>query len=322
MITDPPHFFMNKTDRLFAIILELQASGQCRAEDLAQTFEVNKRTIYRDVQALSEMGVPVVAVPGQGYSLMEGYFLPPLRFTTDEAVMLLLGSDFVAQNFDAQYRAAARSASRKLESILPDALREEVQYLQGSIRFARKNDMPEEQEDVIRLLRRAIVERKTIRFDYFSRSGKPQGQLQERTADPYGIYNLDGIWYLIAHDHARRDRRNFRVQRMERVRLGDKTFARPKGFVMEQDDTLPKRRMVIRALFDPEIARWVREANYFYATEARDTRDGLLVTLRVREPEDAVQWLLGWGSKVRILEPESLRATLQQEVERMLENYS
>ena len=96
---------MNKTDRLFAIILELQARGQCRAEDLAAAFEVNKRTIYRDVQALSEMGVPVVAVPGQGYSLMEGYFLPPLRFTTDEATMLSLGSEFVAQHFDNQYRA-------------------------------------------------------------------------------------------------------------------------------------------------------------------------------------------------------------------------
>ncbi|HZQ06452.1 MAG TPA: HTH domain-containing protein, partial [Anaerolineae bacterium] len=72
---------MNRTDRLFAIILELQVHGQRRAQDLAQTFEVNKRTIYRDVQALSEMGVPVIAVPGQGYALMEGYFLPPLRFT-------------------------------------------------------------------------------------------------------------------------------------------------------------------------------------------------------------------------------------------------
>src|SRR5215469_5290717 len=104
---------MNRTDRLLAIILELQARSRQRAEDLAATFETSKRTIYRDIQALSEAGVPIVSVPGQGYSLVEGYFLPPLRFSTEEAMMLLLGSDSVAQHFDPHYRAAALSASRK-----------------------------------------------------------------------------------------------------------------------------------------------------------------------------------------------------------------
>src|SRR6266542_843346 len=75
---------MNRTDRLLAIVLELQAKKQVRAEDLADTFEVTKRTIYRDIQALDESGVPIVAIPGQGYSLVEGYFLPPLTFNTDE----------------------------------------------------------------------------------------------------------------------------------------------------------------------------------------------------------------------------------------------
>src|SRR5436190_12167801 len=121
---------MNRTDRLLAIVLELQAKRHQRAEDLAATFEVSKRTIYRDMMALSESGVPVVSAPGQGYSLVDGYFLPPLSFSTDEAIMLLLGSDFVAQNFDAQYRTAAYSASSKIEVVLPENLRTEVRYLQ------------------------------------------------------------------------------------------------------------------------------------------------------------------------------------------------
>ncbi len=105
---------MNRTDRLLAIVLELQGKRRQRAEDLARTFETSKRTIYRDIQALCEAGVPLISTPGQGYALMEGYFLPPLSFTPEEATMLLLGSDFMAQNFDAQYRAAAQSASRKI----------------------------------------------------------------------------------------------------------------------------------------------------------------------------------------------------------------
>jgi predicted DNA-binding transcriptional regulator YafY len=95
---------MNRTDRLLAIILEFQAKKMLRAEDLAVTFEVTKRTIYRDVLALCEAGVPVVSLSRQGYALIEGYFLPPLSFSTEEATMLLLGSDFAAQNFDASYR--------------------------------------------------------------------------------------------------------------------------------------------------------------------------------------------------------------------------
>ncbi len=126
---------MNRTDRLLAIVLELQAKKQVRAEDLADTFEVSKRTIYRDIMALDESGVPIVAIPGQGYSLVEGYFLPPLSFSSDEAIMLLLGADFVAQNFDAQYRGAAQTAGHKIMAVLPDKLRTEVEYLESSIRF-------------------------------------------------------------------------------------------------------------------------------------------------------------------------------------------
>ena len=130
---------MNRTDRLLAIVLELQAKGWQRAEDLAARFEISKRTVYRDMQALSESGVPVISMPGQGYSLVEGYFLPPLTFSADEALILLLGGDFMARNFDAEYRRAAQTAVSKIEAVLTDELREEVRYLQRSLRFRRRD---------------------------------------------------------------------------------------------------------------------------------------------------------------------------------------
>src|SRR3981081_648826 len=126
---------MNRTDRLLAIVLELQGKGHQRAEDLAETFETSKRPIYRNMLALGEAGVPIVSIPGRGYSLMKGYFLPPLSFTTDEATMLLLGSDLMAQTFAARCGAGAVAASRKIEGVLPEKLRDEVRYLQDSIRF-------------------------------------------------------------------------------------------------------------------------------------------------------------------------------------------
>ncbi len=77
---------MNKTERQLAIILELQRTNVVKAEDLAKKLETSVRTIYRDVQALSEAGVPIIGATGFGYSLVEGYFLPPVNFTVEEAV--------------------------------------------------------------------------------------------------------------------------------------------------------------------------------------------------------------------------------------------
>lgn len=110
---------MNRTDRLLAIMLELRTCDFCRAEDLAEKFETCKRTIYRDMQALSESGVPLMAVPGKGYSLMEGYFLPPVHLKPEEAMTLLLGSGYIEQNLDREFQQHARTARRSWKQCCP-----------------------------------------------------------------------------------------------------------------------------------------------------------------------------------------------------------
>ena len=314
---------MNRTDRLLAIVLELQGKGRQRAEDLAGTFETSKRTIYRDIQALGQAGVPVVSVPGLGYSLMKGYFLPPLSFTTDEATMLLLGSDFMAQNFDAQYRAAAQSAGRKIEGVLPEKLRGEVHYLQNSIRFVVGSEGVLENSpkaETLQSLRRAIIQKTTVRFCYHTRFAEDgKSEQNTRDADPYGLVHFLGAWHLVAYCHLRQGIRNFRLDRMENLELLEKTFNRPGNFIMEsgRDDT---RNMVVRVLFDDEVKRWVQESRSFYMKSEEETPSGLLVTLRVRLESEVLQWLLSWGRHVRVLEPESLRQRLVEEAEGMLRN--
>src|SRR3712207_1675966 len=101
---------MNRTDRLLGALLELQARGELRAEDLAHRFEVSVRTVYRDLQALSETGVPLVASPGKGYRLMEGYFLPPLTFSAPEAALLIAGGEYVRERVDPDLRRVAAGA--------------------------------------------------------------------------------------------------------------------------------------------------------------------------------------------------------------------
>jgi predicted DNA-binding transcriptional regulator YafY len=334
---------MNRTDRLLAIILELQGKGRQRAKDLAATFETSKRTIYRDIQALGEAGVPIVSLPGLGYSLMKGYFLPPLSFSTDEATMLILGSDLMAQSFDAQYRSAALSARSKIENVLPEKLREEVHYLQNSIRFVTTDAMqhPTETEKLLQV-RRAIFQRNTIRFCYFTRHPSSPEELEgesvnsaqhstssatttpipsTREADPYGLVHYLNTWHVIAYCHLRQDIRNFRLDRIDDLILLPETFERPANFDMSKSRSNERRRTVVRVLFDNEVARWVRESRFYYTASEEETPEGLLVTLEPHQESEVLQWLLSWGSRVRVLEPETLRKRIAGEAQAMLQNH-
>jgi predicted DNA-binding transcriptional regulator YafY len=313
---------MNRTDRLLAILLQLQAKGWQRAEDLAATFEISKRTVYRDMQALAESGVPVVSSPGQGYSLVEGYFLPPLHFTTDEAMLLLLGSDFMRQSFDAQYQAAARSAGSKIQAVLPERLRDEIEDLQTSMRFIAMNPLEKlVRPELLQQVRRAVIERKTVRMVYHTRSGEDVvGSKNQRDADPYGLVHLDKAWYIVAYCHLRHDIRHFRLDRIDRLQVLDQTFTRPPGFKIEPS-AREKRGVVIRALFSPDVARWVQEERPFYMVAQEQRAEGLLMTFKVGHVNDMKNWLLGWGRHVEVLEPDALRQQIAEEVRAVLRTY-
>jgi len=312
---------MNRTDRLLAMVLELQRRGRQRAEDLARTFETSKRTIYRDIQALCEAGVPVIASPGQGYELLEGFFLPPVQFSPDEAAVLLLGSDLLANHFDATYRDAALAAVRKVEAVLPAPLRDEVSRLRERLLFVPAEGIANVQVgERLRSLRRAIIEHRTVRFTYFARH-RGDGDMIEppRDADPYGLVFAFGSWYLHSYCHRRNARRNFRLDRMEQVVLLDRRFAAPNDAIFRLPG-LEERPIEVQVLFDHGIARWVREERFFFVNE-RERPDGLEVTLRVHREDEILHWLLGWGSRAHVLAPLSLRERVAAEAQAIVQRY-
>ncbi|THF66696.1 YafY family transcriptional regulator [Deinococcus sp. Arct2-2] len=270
---------MNRTDRLLAIVLELQGRGRVRAEDLARQLDVSKRTIYRDVLALNEAGVPIISAPGQGYTLMPGYFLPPLHFSVEEAVMLLLGSDVVAQAFDS---GSALSAARKLNAVFGEDVRGEVQFLYENLRLVQR--APQDLHGKVRTLRQTIAERRTAEFTYH----KPQAEQETRQVDPHGLFRLNQVWLLAAFDHARAEFRTFRLDRIEDLKVLPEQFRRQPHFKLERDETRERRELTVQALFDPEVAREVKNNLSYYVTQTQDTSDGLLVTLQVRTAEETL----------------------------------
>lgn len=307
---------MNRTDRLFALLLELRASGQdggwMQADDLARHFGVSVRTIYRDVLALNESGVPVVSLPGRGYRLMDGYFLPPLHFTPPEAVMLMLGADLVGQAFDAEFAGAAASALSKLAAALPPQKQAEVQFLRQHLRFVPPDESAT--GDVLRVLRGAVLGRQVVRFTYHKPHGAPEG----REVFPLGLVHLYGAWLVSAFDPERGASRVFRLSRMEEVRVTARTFTRDPAWVVGPRAGQDRRDVRVKLLFQPDLRRTLRERPNFFQTGVQDGPEGVEVTLQVREVREVLPWVLSWGAGVRVQEPPELLALVRQEARRML----
>ena len=313
---------MNRTDRLLAIVLELQGRKRVTAEELGRTFGVTKRTIYRDILALNESGVPVVSAAGQGYWLMEGYFLPPVSLSPDEAMMLTLGGEVMAQSFDAQYRDAAKSASRKIEAVLSGAVTQEVAYLKDNIRFVRlDSDVLIDTSETLRLVRKAIVEQHSLYLRYFKRLDRRTGELSERTVDPHALIHFKDAWVLSAYCRLRSAMRTFRLDRIQEVSVLPEMFKRQTGYSVNMHDETSTLTQEVDLLFDKGVTQWLKERPIYFIQNYCETPEGLRVTLKVRHPEEALSWILSWGSSVHILAPESLKDLLKRELEATLKSY-
>lgn len=315
---------VNKTERMLAIVIELQLKGVLRAEDLAAQFETSIRTVYRDMQALSEAGVPVAGAPGVGYSLMEGYFLPPVSFTAEEAVALLVGADFVRMRLDTEYGAKARSSQEKIEAILSESVREETTRVRSSIRLLNEGAAKtrRQEKDTFEQLRRAILQKRKVHFRYTKVMPEPDGNRNgERTADPYGLVLSHGAWVLIAFCGLRHDIRHFRLSRMTELTVMEESFQVHPGFNLHDFRPADDRNVIVKMLVEPSIWDRVQESENYYLESFEQVEEGWLVTFRVRRIEELLQWTLGWGAAVLVMEPESLRQRLRKEIEIMYEHY-
>lgn len=315
---------MNKTERHLAITLELQRHKVIRAEDLAAQFETSVRTIYRDIQALCEAGIPIVGAPGQGYSLMEGYFLPPVQFTAEEAVALLMGADFIGQRLDAEYGNASKAASRKIDAVLPERIRKDSARIRETMRLLhfREPGTSGKEKDYLRQIRNAILDRRKLRFSYLKKIPEFDGNRKSRReVIPYGLALVQGSWILIAHCDLRQSIRHFRLSRMEDLAVLDERFSLPHGFNLNHYRPPDDRHVLILARVNPDIADKITEAGNFYLEATEERKDGLYVTFRVRDVEELLPHVLGWGGGVEVLEPESFRNRIRSEAEKILKRY-
>ncbi|EJS65097.1 MULTISPECIES: helix-turn-helix transcriptional regulator [Bacillus] len=311
---------MNRTDRLLTILIELQRRQTVTAQSLAEKFETSIRTIYRDMGALSESGVPLFAMPGHGYSLMDGYFLPPIQLTPEEAVTLLLGGDYIEKTFTSSFSVHAQSAKEKLEVVLPTDQQKKVKELRGTFRFlspifSHKQSEQEKLEKQLILLQESIQKEQAISFSY----RKPRETTKiKRTVHPYGLVNISGIWYVVSHCLLRKQIRNFRLDRMEELQREQEFFTKPEDFSLQEYQPESNRTVMIHLLFPAHIAHKIIESRYFFIESYEHRDNGFHVFLKSRNIDEVFQWVLSWGSQVQVLEPKILSEKIRNEAKKML----
>ena len=316
----------NVATRLISIILMLQRRGTLKANELAEELGVSERTIHRYMGMLDEMGIPIYSERGPygGFSLVRGYKLPPLVFAPEEATALYLGAELVKDIWGVSYRDAAVAATAKLDNVLPDALRQEVdQARQGLVvvGWLRRDYGP--WAPVLDELRRCVARRRRVSLIYQSF----RQELSERLVDPYALGLQWGNWYLAGHCHLRGALRTFRVDRIQELQSTDETFDVPEGFSArehlqrmagERPDSY--HHIVIR--FDPKVSHIVRERQEDWQDLTENPDGSVTLAFDASDLAWPCRWVLTYQDKATVVGPPELAKMVRDAALSIVARYS
>ena len=307
---------MKQMDRRLLILMRLREEAPVRASGLAEECGCSVRTVYRDIDALCQAGVPVAALPGEGYRLVPGYHLPPVALTAEEAVQLLLGSDLALGLGTAAEREAARAAAAKVEAVLRPETRRVVDRLRERIRVSRW--MQREPSPWLSLLQQAVLNDRVLSLRYHSFSSD---ELTERQVEPYFLVFYSDDWHLVAYCRLREGMRDFRVGRIREAELLPETFDRPVGVDPEDDEHCPASQEV-RVWIEAVAVPWAREAPAFNLEREEPGEGGSVFVYRSWDRRRLLPWVLSWGASARVLSPPEAIDRVRQEADALVQRYA
>jgi predicted DNA-binding transcriptional regulator YafY len=218
----------SRLSRLTSILLLLQSKRLVTANSIAQKFDISTRTAYRDIKALEEAGVPILTEEGKGYSLMEGYMLPPVMFSESEANALITAEQLIAQNKDASFVKEYTEALAKIKAVLKYNTKDKANLLSERIQF-RVNPDKETTSNYLSAIQLAITNLKLTEIIYSAENK----QITKRIIEPLALYSTQENWVLIAYCRLRKEKRAFRLDRIEKLNLLNENF-KPSDFTLQQ----------------------------------------------------------------------------------------
>lgn len=309
MYNDHPKRF----DRIVAIFIQLQSKRVVKAQELAERFDVSLRTIYRDIRTLEASGVPIYSEAGVGYSLTDGYRLAPATYTQEEAASFVAAEKLMQQFTDKMMQQHFSSAMYKMRAALRSNDKDWVASIESQVMMQpMQKKFNEKAPNALATLFESIARKTQVNLLYTSIEADTA---VNRTIEPVGVFHQNNFWYVIAYCHLRKDYRQFRIDRIDRISHTDTPFAcqhQALDFYLQPKEEKPKVKVVIAV--DNDVARhlqWERNYHGFVTEELQKNKT--IMHFEVESPEHGfARWFMMFGDKAIILEPQALKLRVQE----------
>ncbi|WP_438348175.1 helix-turn-helix transcriptional regulator [Paenibacillus sp. FA6] len=314
--------------RLIGILLLIESRGKMKAKELADALEISTRSIYRDIDALSEAGIPIATTPGPngGVYLMEGYTVDPKQLHIDDVINLYLTGMGIYSDGKTESGLKLKNTLLKLEQTLPQSYQADIQKVKARFYF---DDTPwwTERETIpsLEILRVAVLRSQKINIIY----NKVNGDSSSRTLHTYGLVVKKAEWYLVAFCEEAKEIRTFKCERIIKAELQEEVFDTPLDFSIEEhwrkEETNFKqaRKNIEHYLVKLKVTK--TNMNFLQKLEIHHTlqqADHLLITANMYSYEAACQVVLEIIDHVEIIEPEQLRQYIKVRLLKLLDVYA
>ncbi len=312
---------MNRIDRLAAMLIQLQSRPLVKAQDMAEKFSISLRTVYRDIKALEEAGVPVIGEAGTGYRLMEGYKLPPIMFNEDEASALLTAAKLMQSMSDGPSSKYYSSALDKIRAVLRLSEKEHISEIDQHIEVVAHPAFIYKKPAELHLpkILKAIASSTILDFHYTS-IGKNESL--QRKAEPVGIYYQGSHWYLVAWCHLRNDYRNFRTDKINRLMLTNEKITQTHPPLQNFINKMTEQRQLHKVVIEVErdIVKYFGEQKYYngFVKEEAAGDDYVHMTFLTCSLTGFARWFMLIGDQATVLEPLELNDTIADTAKKIL----
>lgn len=315
---------MNRFDRVTAILIQLQSKKVVKAQDIAERFGISLRTVYRDVRTLEEAGIPIIGEAGVGYSIMDGYRLPPVMFTKEEAIAFLTAEKFMEKWTDDATEARFKSAMYKVRSVLRTVEKDALEDLETLITVRQQHaPFTVANSNALDLLLKSISEKKIARIHY---KAAYKEEITERDIEPIGIFHDYGYWHTIAFCYTRNDYRHFRADRIQQVLLTDQPFKEghlslPQYLEQVKSNKIKGKLETIVIRVNKQTMKYLdwQKHQYGFVSEI-ENEDSVEMTFLSISLEGFARWFLMFADMAQIVEPEALKERVKSIVQKIIVN--
>ncbi|WP_448699801.1 helix-turn-helix transcriptional regulator [Mucilaginibacter sp. AW1-3] len=300
---------MNRIDRITAILIQLQSKRVVKAHDIASRFNISLRTVYRDVKTLEEAGIPIIGEAGIGYSIMDGYRLPPVMFTKEEAIAFLTAEKFMDKLTDTISGASYSSAMYKIKAVLKATEKDFLEQLDNNIEVVKSRKTEHTNLDINPIqdiLIEGISQKKVLSIQYFANHSQ---QKTKRLVEPVGIFYLDNFWHLIAWCRLRNDYRDFRIDRISDLVVTDTVFKQEHPTLKQHLDKVTEARnlqtVIIR--IDKQAVPFISGQKYYSGfVSEREVDDKVEMTFLTGSIEGFARWYMMFADYAEIVSNDHL----------------